>query len=315
MPDSPTIITGANGFAGRHLLARLAGRQPLVGWLRPGNGRLETPADAVWREVDITDRHAVNQAVADAAPARIYHLAGASQVDASWSNAVAHLRTNALGTSYLLEAVREQAPTCRVLVVSSAQVYQPSDDPIDEGAPLVPPSPYGLSKLAQDAMALRSAHDERLDVVVARPFNHTGPGQRPAFAVPGFARQIARIEAGLAAPILKVGNLDARRDITDVRDVVDAYEILTEGAPAGRPYNICSGRAWRIGDLLEELLHHAQVAIRVEIDEARLRPHDIAVIQGDATRIRADLGWTPAIPVERTLSDTLAWWRQSLAAA
>ena len=163
-------------------------------------------------------------------------------------------------------------------------------------------------------MALRSANDEHLDIVVARPFNHAGPGQRPAFAVSGFARQIARIDAGLAPPTLKVGNLDTRRDITDVRDVVEAYEMLNDGAPAGRPFNVCSGRAWRIGDLLEELLHHAQVAIRVETDEDKLRPNDVPVVQGNATRIRTELGWSPRIPVERTLSDTLDWWRQRLAA-
>jgi GDP-4-dehydro-6-deoxy-D-mannose reductase len=312
MTAGSTLITGANGFAGRHLLAHLAGRQRLVAWHRPGEGPIDTTVDAAWREVDVTDRDAVRRAVERDAPIRIYHLAGATEVDASWTNAVPHLQTNALGTCHLLETVRELVPRCRVLVSTSAQVYQASDDPIDEEAPLVPPSPYGLSKLAQDQIALRSAHDEGLDVVVARPFNHTGPGQRAAFAVPGFARQIARVEAGLDPPMLRVGNLDARRDLTDVRDVVDAYELLAEGAPAGRPYNICSGQAWRIGDLLEELLNRARVAIQVTADETRLRPNDIAVVQGDATRIRSELGWTPRIPVERTLGDTLDWWRRHL---
>jgi GDP-4-dehydro-6-deoxy-D-mannose reductase len=312
MSTGPIVITGANGFAGRHLTTRLGGRRPLVGWHLPGDGPLEQSVGIEWREVDVTDRDGVMRAVEAASPARIYHLAGAPQVDSSWTNAVPHLQTNVLGTCYVLDALRELAPTCRVVVVTSAQVYQVSDDPIDEEAPQVPPSPYGLSKLAQDQLALRAAHEDGLDVVVARPFNHTGPGQRPAFSVPGFARQVARIEAGLAPPTLRVGNLDARRDITDVRDVVDAYVLLMESAPAGRPYNICSGRAWRIGDLLEELLNRSHVAIQVEVDKERLRPNDVAVVQGDATRMRAELGWAPRIPVERTLSDTLVWWRQRL---
>jgi GDP-4-dehydro-6-deoxy-D-mannose reductase len=201
---------------------------------------------------------------------------------------------------------------CRVLVVSSAQVYQRSDEPIDEDTPLVPATPYGLSKLAQDRLAAAAVRDDHLDVVIARPFNHAGPRQSPAFAVASFARQIARIEAGLDPPELRVGNLDARRDLTDVRDVVEAYVRIMEGAPAGRPYNICSGRAWRVGDLLEELRHMSTVRIRVEVDPARLRPQDIPVIQGDASRLQADLGWSPRVPVEQTLHDTLEWWRQEI---
>jgi GDP-4-dehydro-6-deoxy-D-mannose reductase len=188
-------------------------------------------------------------------------------------------------------------------------VYHPSDDPIDEDAPLVPATPYGLSKLAQDRLADRAWRDDDMDVVIARPFNHAGPRQAAAFAVSSFARQIARIEEGLAAPELRVGNLDARRDMTDVRDVVEAYDLLMAAAPAGRPFNICSGRAWKVGDLLDELLHVARLPIRVVEDETLLRPIDVPVVQGDASRIRSELGWAPRIAVERMLSDTLEWWR------
>jgi GDP-4-dehydro-6-deoxy-D-mannose reductase len=196
-----------------------------------------------------------------------------------------------------------------VLVVTSAQVYQASDEPIDENAPLLPATPYGFSKLAQDQLAHRVCNDDGMDVVIARPFNHAGPRQSPAYAVSSFARQIAMIEAGLAPPELFVGNLDTRRDMTDVRDVVDAYGLLMKSAPSGRPFNICSGRAWRIGDLLDELLHLARVPIRVSVDSDRVRPADVPVVQGDASRIRAELGWTPRIRVEQMLSDTLEWWR------
>jgi GDP-4-dehydro-6-deoxy-D-mannose reductase len=308
-------VTGATGFAGRHLLDRLAadGAQAVVAWHRPGGHPPDRERPVQWAEVDLTDADAVDRAIAEAAPARLYHLAGAPNVASSWQRPAAHLRANALGTHHLLRAVRRHAPGCRVLVVSSAQIYQPSDDPIREDAPLVPVNPYGISKLAQDQLALRAAEDDGLDVVVARPFNHAGPGQAPAFAVSHFARQIARIEGGLEPPVLATGNLDTRRDLTDVRDVVDAYGRIMAGAPRGRAYNVCSGRAWRIGDLLSELLQLAHAEIVIETDRARLRPNDVPIVQGDATRLRSELGWTPAIPVEQTLADTLEWWRAQVA--
>ena len=303
------LVTGATGFAGGHLLDTLTDHAPVVAWYRP-EGR---PPDATrhldWRPVDLLDAAAVADGIEEAAPHAIYHVAGAPQVDTSWGNVVPHLRTNLFGTHHLLDAVKQHGHPCRVLVVSSAQVYQLSDEPLDENAPLIPPSPYGLSKLAQDLLATRAAQHDQLDVVIARPFNHAGPRQSSAFVVSSFARQIARIEAGLEPPVISVGNLDTRRDMTDVRDVVEAYVLMMRDAPAGRPYNICSGRAWKIGDLLEELLHFARQTITITVDERRLRPNDVPVVQGDASRIRAELGWEPKIPVEQTLSDTLEWWR------
>jgi GDP-4-dehydro-6-deoxy-D-mannose reductase len=311
MDDRTTLVTGAAGFAGQHLLRRLRGRR-LIGWHRPSRPTPASPPGVVWRAVDLLDRDGVEAALGIDAPDEIYHLAGAPQIDTSWQNVVPHLQTNALGTYHLLEAIRRASLACRTLVVTSAQIYQSGDDPLDEDAPLVPPNPYGLSKLAQDQLALRAVDEDGLDVVIARPFNHTGPGQKPAYAVPGFARQIARIEAGLEPPTIAVGNLDTRRDITDVRDVIEAYVLMIASAPAGRPYNVCSGRAWRIGDLLEELRHLARRPIEVAVDESRLRPNDIPVVQGDATRIRSELGWSPHISVEQTLRDTLDWWRGQL---
>jgi len=308
MDERTTLVTGAAGFVGHHLLRRLRGRR-LIGWHRPGRPAPASPPGVVWRAVDLLDRDGVEAALGIDTPDEVYHLAGAPQIDTSWRNVVPHLQTNALGTYHLLEAIRRASLACRTLVVTSAQIYQSGDDPLDEDAPLVPPNPYGLSKLAQDQLALRAVDEDGLDVVIARPFNHTGPGQKPAYAVPGFARQIARIEAGLEPPTIAVGNLDTRRDITDVRDVIEAYVLMIASAPAGRPYNVCSGRAWRIGDLLEELRHLARRPIEVAVDESRLRPNDIPVVQGDATRIRSELGWSPHISVEQTLRDTLDWWR------
>lgn len=310
MPPQVTIVTGAAGFAGRHLVDRLRTRGPVLGWCRPGSRPTEAPG-VTWQPVDVLDRTAVSRAIADAGPARLYHLAGAPHVATSWHNVVGHLQTNVMGTHHIIDAVRTHARSCRVLVVSSAQIYAPLDGPIGETAPLRPSNPYGLSKLAQDQIAIRAAEDDHLDVVVARPFNHIGPGQQPAFAVSHFARQIALIEAGRAAPILHVGNLDARRDMTDVRDVAAAYVRIMDAGSAGRPYNVCSGRVSSMRDLLDHLRRLSSVDIRVEIDPDRLRPLDAAVIQGDGSRLREELGWTPEIDLARTLQDTLDGWRRT----
>ena len=314
MTDGVTLVTGATGFAGRHLIERLGEHASLVAWHRPGGSPPETMRRVKWQAVDITDQQSVKAAVRDAQPSQIFHLAGSPNVARSWTTSVSQLRVNTLGTHHVIEAVRSLPRSCRLLVVSSAQIYQTSDEPIREDAPLKPANPYGLSKLAQDQLALGAAYDDGLDIVVARPFNHIGPRQQTGFAVPSFASQIARIELGLAPPVIRVGNLESRRDITDVRDVVAAYERLMNGGRSGRPYNICSGRAWRIHDLLDELIHLTSVEIRVESDPDRFRPNDAPIVQGNASRIRAELGWAPAIRVEQTLRDTLTWWRTEIQA-
>jgi len=316
VPAPPTaIVTGATGFVGRHLVERLAGQARLIGWCRPGGHAPDSSWPVEWRTVDILDLAAVRAAIEESRPAQLYHLAGAPHVGASFGDTVAPLRVNAFGTHHVLDAVRHAGRPCRVLVVSSAQIYGPSDEPIHEDSRLLPASPYGLSKLAADELARHSVALDALDIVIARPFNHTGPGQSADFAVPSFARQIALIEAGRGASQIEVGNVEARRDLTDVRDVVDAYVRLMAGGRTGLPYNVCSGRAWRVGDLLDELIHLAHVHVPVHVDAARLRPRDADVLQGDATRIRTELGWTPTIRVEQTLRDTLDFWRRTVAQA
>jgi GDP-4-dehydro-6-deoxy-D-mannose reductase len=314
MTASSILVTGAAGFAGRHLLAHLrasaAGHQVLA-WSRQPH---DDDRQVHWRRVDITDKHAVHQAITGARPARIVHLAGSPHVGQSWRNSLLPLQTNVLGTHHLLEAVRLHSPDSRVVVVTSAMIYQASTAPLTEDAPLVPSSPYGLSKLAQDQLALAAAHDDGLQVVVARPFNHIGPGQDPTFAISSFARQIALIEAGLAPAVLQVGNLDAERDLTDVRDVVDAYVRLLDHGRAGRPYNICTGTAHRIGDLLDRLIALARVPVTRTVDPDRLRPSDMPRLVGDSTRVRTELGWAPQRPLQQTLGDTLEWWRGEVAA-
>jgi GDP-4-dehydro-6-deoxy-D-mannose reductase len=310
---STALVTGAGGFAGSHLLDRLAGRVPVVAWHRPGHAPRPAAAGVTWQAVEMLDRTAVARAIRDTRPSHVYHLAGAARLDTSWQNVVPHLETNVLGTHHLLTAVRETGRACRVLVVTSAMVYRVGDAPLDEETPLVPSSPYGLAKLAQDQLALRTAHQDGLDVVLARPFNHTGPRQDPGFSVPSFAKQIALIEAGRALPVVRVGNLEATRDLSDVRDVVHAYEQLMDRAPGGRPYNICSGRAVRIGDVLDALIGESRTRVKLLPDQDRFRPNDVPHFVGSAARIRDEIGWTPHYSLAETLRDTLGYWRLEIA--
>jgi GDP-4-dehydro-6-deoxy-D-mannose reductase len=194
-------------------------------------------------------------------------------------------------------------------VTGSAHVYAPSDTPLDEDVRLAPASPYALSKLAQEALALRAVTEDGLAVIVARAFNHTGPRQGDGFVAPAFARQIARIERGVVEPVLRVGNLDARRDLTDVRDVVRAYALLAQRGVPGTVYNVASGVARPVQWVLDELVARARVPVRVEPDPARLRPSDLPVLVGDASRLRTATGWVPEVDPARMLDDLLDYWR------
>jgi GDP-4-dehydro-6-deoxy-D-mannose reductase len=308
----PTLVTGATGFAGSHLIDRLAGRTAVVAWHRPGRTPERSRPGVIWEAVDVVDRESVRRSIRDTRPSQIFHLAGAARVDTSWDNVVPHLETNVLGTSNLLDAVRTTNADCRVLVVTSAMVYGSASGLIDERSPLRPSSPYGLSKLAQDLLARQSATAAGMDVVIGRPFNHIGPRQGPGFAVSSFARQIAVVESGRAAPEIHVGNLNAQRDLTDVRDVIEAYERLMQSGTAGRPYNICSGQPVRMGDVLHLLLQHTQTPIRLVVDPTLLRPNDIPSFAGDPGRIRSEIGWVPRRTLATTLLDTLNWWRDQM---
>jgi GDP-4-dehydro-6-deoxy-D-mannose reductase len=306
---SPVLVTGAAGFAGGHLLERLRHDGPVVGWYRPG---VPPPAaslalgDAVeWRAVDLRDTAAVETAIADARPQAIYHLAGAANQGAAWAQTDVTFELNVRATHVLLRAVQRHVPQARVLVTTSAAVYAPSDAPLHEDAPIGPRTPYGVSKLAQEMLAVAAARDERLDVIVVRPFNHIGPGQDLGFFAPAFARQIARIEAGLEPGPMRVGNLDARRDLTDVRDTVRAYALLMDHGRSGEIYNVCRGEAPAIGDLLDLLRADVAVPVDVEIDPARLRPVDVPLLVGDHGRLTGITGWAPEIPLASTLHDVL----------
>jgi GDP-4-dehydro-6-deoxy-D-mannose reductase len=304
----PVLITGATGFAGGHLVESLAPSHRLVGWGR------STPRPEIARliesqAVDLLDREQVRSAIASLRPATIFHLAGAPQVAESWRDTTKPLAGNVLATSHLLDAIRRAGLTCRVLVTGSAAVYAPSDSPIKEDDTLAPGNPYALSKLAQEQLAMRAFADDGLDVVMVRPFNHTGPRQPPAFVAPSMARQIALIEQGDVEPVIRVGNLDARRDFTDVRDVVRAYMSLAERGASGEIYNVGSGVGRTIQSLLDALRSRARTEVRVEVDPDRLRPAETSALVADTTRLRDRTGWSPQISFESMLDSLLDYWR------
>ena len=303
------LVTGASGFAGSHLIDLLLTRYPGVTAWAHRAALPSTDPRITWQRVDLRDPAATLTGLRDAQPSIIFHCAGMPHVAESWKNAAQPLEVNVMGTHHLLEAAREVAPACRVLVVGSALVYRPSERPLTEQDALGPANPYGVSKLAQEMLARRAS----TPVVITRPFNHAGPRQQASFVTSSFAKQIAEIEAGLSEPRLHVGNLDARRDITDVRDTVRAYAALGEAGVDGAAYNVCTGLAYRVGDLLEIMLQRAKKHVSVVMDPARLRPSDNPVVLGDPSRLQRETGWSPGIPIERTLEDLLDWWRGEIA--
>jgi GDP-4-dehydro-6-deoxy-D-mannose reductase len=306
--SSPTLVTGAAGFAGSHLLDLLArDGADIVAWHRPGGTPLREPDGIRWEGVDLLDRASVEDAVARARPSAVYHCAGAAHVGRAWDSTEPTFATNVRGTHHLLTALDRVDQGARVLIPGSALIYATAAEALTEQHPLVPGSPYGLSKLAQEMLGCRP--NGRVAVTIARAFNHLGPRQHPHFVASGFARRIADIEKGRWEPEISVGNLDAQRDLTDVRDTVRAYRLILERGHPGRPYNVCSGRAITIRHLLDQLIARARVPVAVKIDPARLRPNDTPLLLGDPSRLREELGWAAEIPLEKTLDDLLEYWR------
>lgn len=304
------LITGAAGFVGAYLTAHLAAHHPdwsLVGTTLDA----DPPSDLV--QCDLRDASAVTALVARVEPDAVVHLAGQSNVAASFADAEGTLTNNILGTLHLLEACRAHANNARLLIVSSAEVYGPTPpeaQPLHEDRPLAPVSPYAVSKAAHEMLALQYARTYGLDVVVVRPFNHIGPGQTERFAVSSFAKQVAAVERG-TQPSIRVGNLDAARDFTDVRDVVRAYDLLLHHGASSGVYNIGRGVAQTLHDVLEMLRLMAHVPVPVEVDPARLRPSDVPLLVADISRLRAATGWTPQFSLAQTLRDTLTAWREA----
>jgi len=290
------FVTGGKGFVGTWLVSHLQehGDEVVV----------------VDRELDVCDGAAMSTALAEVAPDAVYHLAAVSHVGRSWAEPEQVIRVNVLGTLHVLEAARRCRPMPRVLLVSSAEVYGALDEsalPTDEDTPLAPVTPYAASKAAAEFVGVQAQLGNGVPVIRVRPFNHVGPGQASSFVVPALARRI--IEARRQGRYtVKVGNLSPRRDLTDVRDVVRAYRLVIEHGVPGDVYNVCSGRAWSIGEVADRLLDLAGTRLQLVEDPELLRPVDVPVVLGDPAKIRTVTGWTPQIDIERTLADVLEEW-------
>ncbi len=306
------LITGATGFAGRHLAKLCAARNAHVVGLgrRPHDG----PATADLNEyvtADLTSPGGTRAAVRAAAPDAVFHLAAEASVASSWKSPEATIRTNLASTLNVLEAVRHDCPEAHVLVACSGEEYGNHDTlPLTEEHNLRPQNPYAVSKAAGDLAAGFYADAYGMHVVRLRAFNHAGPGQSDAYVVSKFARQIAAASGRAGEPVeIVTGNLHVRRDFTDVRDVVRAYWLALERADPG-VYNVCSGRSTEISEILAGLARHAGVELEQTTDPALLREHEVAEIRGSHEKLTAATGWEPEIPLERTLADTVQWWRE-----
>lgn len=306
------LVTGAGGFAGRHLVRRLLG----CGWDVTGTALTEqemADAECPMIRCDVTDAAAVEAAVEQAQPQAVIHLAAVASVPDARRDPGLAFRVNVLGTQHLLESVLSHAPGATVVAVSSAAVYgsvTPDAQPIREDQPVAPADVYAVTKAAVEALA--RAYCDRVRIIVLRPFNHIGPGQSADYVASSFARQIAEAEAGLAEPVLRVGNLEARRDFTDVRDVAEAYRLAVERCRPSTPYNICSGRAVAIRELLDALLAQSRCPLQVEHDPSRMRPSDVPVLHGSPKRFISETGWHPRLELSQTLTAILEDWRERL---
>ena len=316
------LITGITGFAGSHLAECLLAEHPEVEvfgtyrW-RSRRENIEHLARRVeLREADLRDYSSLHSLLDEVRPDAIFHLAAQSFVPSSWRAPAETLTTNIAGQTNLFEAVRYLGLDPTIQIACSSEEYglvHPDETPIREDNPLRPLSPYAVSKVAQDFMGYQYFQSYGMKVVRTRGFNHTGPRRGDVFVTSNFAKQVASIEGGLQEPVIRVGNLDAIRDFTDVRDMVRAYWLaVTRGRP-GEVYNIASGVGIHIHELLDRLIALSEAEVEVRVDPERLRPSDVEILIGDSSKFRADTGWEPKIPFEQTLIDVLDYWRERLA--
>jgi len=315
------LITGITGFAGSHLTSYLRGIDGIevagLDLLGPTD-RFRSLFDDGGPNVhgcDMADGGLLDEILRIENPDAIIHLAARAQVAGAWQQAGAILETNVVGTQILMQAVQEAAPKAKVLLISSSEVYgrvTPQELPLAETAALRPNNPYSVSKAAQEFVGLAYHEAFDMNVVVARPFNHIGPMQVGNFVVPAFAAQIAEIEAGMREPVIRVGNLESRRDFTDVRDIVRAYYLLVAHGLAGEVYNIASGESHTISEILEMMLDIAGISPKIENIPELMRPSDTPVVEGDSSKLKSLHPWAADITLRQSLEDTLDYWRQQV---
>jgi len=299
---------------GTHLIQFLKFNTAKIVVLASGDNqsRPEPEPGVEYYDLDIRRADEVRSVVREISPTQIYHLAGVSAVDVSWNNPRLTFEVNVLGTYNLLEAAMLLPSTPRILNVSTSQVHAPSDDILTETSPLSPDNPYAASKAMAELLRVQYRKYTDGGIITARSFNHTGPGQMPSFVLPSIAKQFAEMEAGLRAPSLIVGNVEVKRDFTDVRDVVRAYSALLDKGRTGEVYNVCSGSAVRLADCIRKFEAISGISIEINTDPARLRSNEISQIFGDSTKIRTETGWNPQIPLEKTIQDLLDYWREKI---
>ncbi|HAX61348.1 MAG TPA: GDP-mannose 4,6-dehydratase [Elusimicrobia bacterium] len=313
------LITGITGFAGSHLAEFLLSKKYEVHGIERWRSKTENidgfKDKIVLHECDIKDYHSVKKVIESVMPEKIFHLAAQSFVPTSWNAPSETITTNVIGELNIFEAVKELKINPWIQIACSSEEYgmvYENEVPIKETNPLRPLSPYGVSKVAQDLLGYQYYQSHKLNIVRTRTFNHEGPRRGDVFVTSNFAKQVAEIEKNKKPPVLHVGNLDARRDYTDVRDIVRAYWLATEKCVAGEVYNICSGRDWKIKDMLNYLLSLSKIKVEVKQEPGRMRPSDVQILLGDGTKFMKQTGWKPEIPFEKTLEDLLNYWRERI---
>jgi GDP-4-dehydro-6-deoxy-D-mannose reductase len=306
------LVTGSEGFVGRYLVPFLEAQGHVV----IGCDRTLSEAAPNRIVIDMNDEDSIAHTVREAGVIdAVFHLAARTFVPEAMDDPIGVMETNFHGTIRLIEAMREHAPKARLLFVSSSEVYGPPQRlPMTEEHPLAPINPYALSKAAADHYCAYASRAQQLDIVRLRPFNHTGAGQSPVFVLSSFAQQVARMEAGIAEPILRVGNLEAARDFLHVYDVVRAYTAAVERCRPGEAYNICSGESVPLQRAVDTLVSLANIEVRVEVDPRRLRPVDVPEVRGSHKKFTDATGWHPEIPLRRILKDLLEYWRREIQA-
>ncbi len=309
------LVTGAGGFVGRHLVKELvdAGYETAAVDLceKPSPCADGFPAGAIFRKCDLLDRDGFGNVISEFRPDAIFHLAAQGSAALSFVDPRGTLETNVIGTLNLLEAERTAGIGARIFVTGSSEEYGrrfPGEMPLGENSPIEPVSPYASSKAAQNLLSMQYFRAFGSRVVLSRSFSHTGPGQTESFVLPSFARQCARIKAGIDPPVIRTGNLDVKRDFLDVRDVVRAYRMLLEKGKDGETYNVSSGMGLDLGEALEKLISIAGIDVIVKQDPALMRPVDVKVLVGDSTKLRVRTGWRPEIAVDSMLGDLFRWW-------
>ena len=312
------LIIGAAGFVGGYLTEALLKAGYEVYATKLEFEKIEGTGATVYN-MDVTSVTETGAVIADVKPDAVFHLAAQSSVKLSWEKPYLTLNVNIIGALNVLEACRalsETGKSPRVLLIGSAEEYgkvTPEQCPIKEDLSCAPKNLYALSKLTQNGLGRIYAESFGMDIITVRAFNHTGPRQAPAFVLADFCKQVAEIEAGTKEPVISVGNLEAMRDFTDVRDIVKAYILLAEKGRGGETYNVGRGQAVKIMSLLEMILKEAKCPIEVRRDEARMRPSDVPLHVADTEKIRNDTGWQPMLTLAETVKDTLDYWRGAVA--